>query len=196
MPKKKPSKNVERLATALETKERRPITNPKGGPEAYRFKPGTSGNPAGRPPQAVSIVRQITERMARSSPPRELCEELGIDARVTWGEAILIVLGQAAMSGDVSAAREVLAALGISGTSARTNVLVNVESAEQRGIRFELLRHAHGVSETDMRGKVFPFLDSLQKQKPVIDSSYFPDEEYCAGEAVAMLAEGTREEEQ
>jgi hypothetical protein len=196
VPKKKPSSNVERLASALEKKERKLITNPKGGPEAYRFKPGSSGNPAGRPPQAASIVRQITERMARSSPPRELCEELGIDPCVTWGEAVLIVLGQAAMSGDVSAAREVLAALGMSGTSARTNVLVNVEGAEQRGLNFELLRHSHGLSEEDMRGKVFPFLDSLNRQKPVIDSSYFPDAEYCDGEAGPLLDENSQLEKQ
>ena len=93
----------------------------------------------------------------------------------------MIVLGRAALSGDVSAARECLAALGVNGTAARTNVLVNVESHEPRGLNFELLRHAHGIAESVMRDKVFPLLDSLQKEKPVIDSSYFPDESYCEG---------------
>jgi hypothetical protein len=198
MAKKNRSEAVKRLATALEnTKTKRIIPNPKGGtpPERYRFKPGQSGNPGGRSDRAI-YARALTDRMMLSCPPRELCEDLDIDAKVTWGEAILIVLGRAAMSGDVSAARECLAALGVGGTSARTNVLVNLEQPEQRGLNFELLRHAHGISETDMREKVFPFLDALNKQKPVIDSSYFPDSEYCDGEAEPMLTEDTRQEEQ
>src|SRR5690349_16965765 len=108
------SKDVELLAAALEKKKvKRPSPNPKGGnpPEQYRFKPGQSGNLGGRG-RAV-YARALTDRMMRSCPPRELCEELGIDATVTWGEAILIVLGRAALSGDVSAARECLAALGL-----------------------------------------------------------------------------------
>lgn len=183
MPKKKKnrSETVERLATALEKKMQRKPPNPRGGtpPEQYRFKPGQSGNPVGRSEQRAIYAHALTDRMMRSAPPRELCEEIGIDPRVTWGEAIMIVLGRAALAGDVSAAREVLAALGVSGTSARTNVLVNVERPEQRGLNFELLRHAHGISEADMREKVLPFLDALPKEKPFIDASYFPDAEYC-----------------
>lgn len=195
MAKKNRSETVERLATALEKTSTKRVPNPKGGtpPEQYRFKPGQSGNPSGRSERAI-YAQALTDRMMRSCPPRDLCDELGIDAKVTWGEAILIVLGRAALSGDVSAARECLAALGISGTSARTSVLVNLEQPEQRGLNFELLHHAHGISETDMREKVFPFLDSFNKQKPVIDSSYFPDSEYCEVERVPLLNESPERE--
>lgn len=186
MAKKNRSKNVELLAAALEktkTKTKRIVPNPKGGtpPQQYRFKPGQSGNPEGGRGERAIYAQALTDRMMRSCPPRELCTELEIDPCVTWGEAILIVLGQAAMSGDVSAAREVLAALGIGGTSARTNVLVNVDQTAQRGIFYEFTQHSHGLSETDLREKVFPFMDSLPRQKPTVDASYFPDAEYCEG---------------
>lgn len=134
--------------------------------------------------------------MSHSSPPARLCVELDIDARVTWGEAILIVLGQAAMSGDVSAAREVLAALGISGTASRTNVLVNLESSEQRNSTFEFLKHSHGLSEEQLLA-VWEFMDSLPRQKTTIDASFFPDASYCEGieHGGGLLTEGTQEEE-
>jgi hypothetical protein len=190
------SKDVERLATALEkTANKRNPPNPKGGnpPERYRFKPGQSGNPAGLSQRAI-YARTLTDRMMRSCPPPDLCEELGIDTQVTWGEAILIVLGRAALSGDVSAAREVLAALGVSGAVARTNVLVNLEQPEQRGATFEFLRHAHGLSEEQM-AEVWQFMDSLPRLKSTIDASYFPDESYQETSQAKQLTEGIQEDQ-
>jgi hypothetical protein len=191
VPKKNHSNPVERLATALEKKKEPP--NPKGGnpPEAYRFRPGQSGNPSGVSRQRQRVA-ELIERMQNSSPPRQLCEELQIDPSVKWDEAILIVLGNAAMSGDVSAAREVLAALGISGTTARTNVLVNVEG--EQGATFEFRRHAHGLSPEQLL-EVWAFMDGLPRQKPVIDASYFPDDSYREQSTTLQLTEGTKEAE-
>lgn len=56
------------------------------------------------------------------------------------------------------------------------SVSVNVDTNNNPGLTVEFLRHAHGLSEEDMQ-RVFAFMDALPKQKPVVDDSYFPEEE-------------------
>jgi len=191
---------LKRLAKALKpltekTKKRRGNPSPvrRDPPKAYRFQPGVSGNPGGRP---RDYAIQITARLMQSSPPKKLCVELGIDPAVTWGEAIMITLSKAAVSGDVSAAREVLAALGFRGTAAR-NLMVNVgdqHGGEESGLVFDFLRHAHGLSEADM-AKVFAYMDGLPREKPAIDGSFYPDESYREGATgEKLLTEGEEEE--
>jgi len=194
MTKKKSTEPVEQLAKAIEQKKSSQKNVFRGGnpPEGYRFAPGQSGNPQGRPSHSI-YAQVLSDRMMRSCPPRKLCEAMGIDPSVTLGEAIMISLSNAAIKGDVSAAREVMAALGFHGTSAKNNVLVNVESPEQRGLTFEFLRHSHGIAEADMT-RVFEFMDSLPREKPVVDASYLPGDEYRAGEPAKQLTEGREPE--
>jgi hypothetical protein len=207
MSKKTRSKNRELLETLIEKAMTKPTPpkptppNPRGGtpPIAYRFKPGQSGNPSGFSGDARArafYAQRLTDRMMRSSPPAQLCRDLDIEPSATWGEAILIVLGRTALDGDVSAAREVLATLGFSGTAARNNVLVNVEGVEQSGVTFDFLRHAHGISQANME-TVWTFMDSLPKEAPVVDASYFPDESYQDSAAQALqLTEGSNEQQE
>jgi hypothetical protein len=44
------------------------------------------------------------------------------------------------------------------------------------GAAFEFLRHSHGLSD-DQLTKVYTYMDTLEREKPVIDASYFPPEE-------------------
>lgn len=194
MPNKNRSNSLDRLATALEKKKDRSVPNPKGGnpPEAYRFRPGQSGNPSGVSHQKQRVI-DLIGKMQNSKPRRQLCEELGIDPDVLIDEAVMIVLIDRALEGDVSAAREVLAALGISGTTARTNVLVNVEGVDQ-GAAFEFRKHAHGLTEEQLR-EVWAFMDALPRQKLAIDASYFPDESYREQPATLQLTDGAKETE-
>src|SRR6266446_302958 len=99
----------------------------------YQFKSGESGNLAGRGTASLTYVRELSAKVMRSSPPKELCEEIGVDPSSTWGEAIMFSLSRAAATGDVQAAREVLAALGFSGTTAKNLMAVQV-NPEQTGL--------------------------------------------------------------
>ena len=58
----------------------------------------------------------------------------------------------------------------------RAGAQVAVQVNEGAGLAFEFLKHSHGISEADMQ-KVFAFMDSLPREKPVVDASYFPQPE-------------------
>jgi hypothetical protein len=140
----------------------------------YRFQPGQSGNLAGRG-ASIAYVHELSAKVMRSCPPKELCLEIGVDPSSTWGEAIMFSLSRAAATGDVQAAREVLAALGFSGTTAKNLMAVQVNPAET-GLAHELLRHAHGLDDSQL-ATVYQFMDQLPKATVVVDASYFPPEE-------------------
>ena len=164
-------KQLAKLAKALPLKKQnggnpKPLVQPP--PEQYRFKPGQSGNPSGRP---HDHAREAINRLAHTSPPKALCKQIGIDARVTWIEAVVFALGKAAVSGDVAAAREVLANLGLRGTAASSLLALNVEPS---GTSFEFLKHSHGLSEEQLN-ELWAYMDALPRDgPPVIDASYFP----------------------
>ena len=61
------------------------------------------------------------------------------------------------------------------------SVSVNVATPADSGLTVEFLRRAHGLSDADMN-KVFAFMETLPKQKPVIDASYFPEDEKQLGD--------------
>jgi hypothetical protein len=157
-------------------KAKKPATNPNGHAEGlvpYRFKKGQVANPLGGAARQ-KYVSELTGRMMRSSPPKELCAQIGVDPSVTWAEAILFSLSKAAAQGDVAAAREVLAALGFSGTQSK-NILA-VQNNVDAGSATEFLRRSHGLSEDSLQ-TVYKFMDSLPREAPVVDASYFPDED-------------------
>jgi hypothetical protein len=152
----------------------------KGNPEPkmdrlapYRFRPGQIANPLGAGARQ-QFVSELTSRMMRSSPPKELCAQIGVDPSVTWAEAILFSLSKAAAQGDVAASREVLAALGFSGTQSK-NILA-VQNNVEAGSATEFLRRSHGLSDESLQ-KVYGFMDSLPREVPTIDASYFPEEQ-------------------
>lgn len=181
-------KEIKKLAQALQaTKPLKPRGKPT--PQAiapYRFKPGQSGNPSGRP---RDHAREAMNRLAHTSPPRALCQQVGIAPGCTWVEAIVFALGKAAANGDVSAAREVLANLGLRGTAASNLLAVNVDgSPDQRSVTFEFLQHSHGLGEADLQ-KVFAFMDKLPRERPVVDASYYPTDE------TQLLEDGNGEKE-
>jgi len=123
-------KQIKTLADAVQGKLAKPKLKPRGKPTPdvlapYHFKPGQSGNPSGRP---RDHAREAMDRLAHTSPPKALCEQIGIEPGCTWVEAIVYSLGKAAVNGDVAAAREVLANLGLRGALGGANVQVNIET--------------------------------------------------------------------
>jgi len=129
-------------------------------PAQYRFTPGVSGNPSGRPRE---YAMEISGRMMRSSPPKALCEEIGVDSKVSWGEAIMYALSSAAARGDVSAAREVLAALGFSGTSAKNLMAVSVEGGARLTPEYIEIAKAMADVLPEYRVKVLDYARSLSR---------------------------------
>jgi hypothetical protein len=159
-------KDLVQLAAALKDvppkkKQNRGNTQPHRPPAPYLFKPGQSGNPNGRPKQRPSEhARQAVNQLAYTSPPKELCEQIGVDPKSTWVEAIVFSLGKAAANGDVSAARELLANLGMRGTVASSLVTVNVEDPESMGLFAVFCRHMAGIAEADYP-RIWTFMQTL-----------------------------------
>ncbi len=151
------------LAEALKTvklKNNRGNPSPVPPPEQYRFKPGNSGNPEGRHKHPRDHARLVMDRLATSSPPKSLCQQIGIAPDCTWVEAIVFSLGKAAASGDVSAAREVLANLGLRGSVASSLLTVNVEEPERMGLFATFCRNLAGVPE-DEYPRIWAFMQTL-----------------------------------
>jgi hypothetical protein len=166
----KKAKELLAKATAATEKPKRGATGANLVP--YRFQSGQVANPHGYNHRAV--ILDLTHRMLKSSPPKELCLQIGVDPAVTWAEAIMFSLSKAAAQGDVAAAREVLAAMGFSGTQAK-NILAVQNNIENTSAATEFLRRSHGLSEDSLQA-VYKFMDSLPRETPVVDASYFPDE--------------------
>lgn len=159
--KKKPKSNVQPASIEATT--------------PYRFKPGVCPNPLGRgATDPLGYMRELSARMMHASPPKALCDQLELDAEVTWGEAIFITLAKQGAFGDVASAREFLAALGFSGTSAKN--LLAVQNNVGDGVNVEFLKHSHGLSESQL-DDVFAFMDSLPRAPIEIDASYLPPTE-------------------
>ncbi len=79
----------------------------KGAP--YRFKPGQSGNPGGRPKK-----RPISDRYAELAElelPEEERIKYGLPEGATYGDALAIVRFNAALEGKPDAAREIREAI-------------------------------------------------------------------------------------
>ncbi len=160
------AKAVEPLSKKQNRGNSKPPQNPP--PEAYRFKPGQSGNPSGRP---KDHARETLNRLAHTSPPKKLCEQIGIEPNCTWVEAIVFSLAKAAASGDVSAAREVLANLGLRGSVAASLVAINTEDPERMGLFATFCKHIAGIPIEDYP-RIWTFMESLVK--PALDGDCLP----------------------
>lgn len=163
---------AKKLLQAAKTK-----LKPRGKPEAivpYQFKPlNTAWKTEKEDPRLY--IQQLTARMRNSSPPKEICDEIGVDRKATWGEAIFLTLGKQGALGDVMSAREFLAALGFSGTAAKNLMAVQVNPAET-GLAHELLRHAHGLSDEQLAG-IYSAMDQLPRAPIVVGPEFYPPQE-------------------
>ena len=94
----------------------------KGAP--YRFEPGQSGNPGGRPKN-----RPISDRyaeMAELRLPEEERIKHGLPEDATYGDALAIVRFKAALEGKADAAREIREA--IEGKTGQRREIIPAES--------------------------------------------------------------------
>lgn len=92
---KKPAKQ------AVGTKSRHPHASPRSGvvpPPKYRFKPGESGNPKGRPAAGLSIIERIN-LMAEWSRKRVLGVANDAKAPMSWRIAARRLLEAAKVGG-------------------------------------------------------------------------------------------------
>jgi len=71
----------------------------------YRFKPGHSGNPGGRPKKRPISDRY--EACAEEPLPDDLRRIMKLRKGATWGDAVAISQYRAALKGKPDAAREI-----------------------------------------------------------------------------------------
>jgi Family of unknown function (DUF5681) len=79
----------------------------KGVP--YRFQPGQSGNPGGRPKQRP--ISDCYEEMAGRELPENVRIQHGLPEGATYGEALAMVMFKHALEGKTDAAREIREAI-------------------------------------------------------------------------------------
>ena len=82
-------------------------TGHKRPPEKNRFKPGTSGNPLGRPKGSSNLSTDLTQLMARPVAIRED----GKRRRISRQQAMLLSLFDKALHGDVRAINSITSML-------------------------------------------------------------------------------------
>lgn len=87
--------------------ERRSDGTFKNGNNPYSFKPGQSGNPAGRPRTAL-LSTAYKRWLGSECCDRELIQAIGLDVRSTWLWADVVACGMihAAVGGKTTAAKE------------------------------------------------------------------------------------------
>lgn len=73
--------------------------------EPYKWKPGQSGNPGGRP-KKTSISDAYAKLVDRRLPD-EICRKLGLSKRATWADALALGQMRSAVKGKTDAAREI-----------------------------------------------------------------------------------------
>lgn len=73
-------------------------------PKEYRFKPGKSGNPSGRPKGAKSLKSLVLEEL---SVTMEASED-GKRVKISKGKAAVKVLVSKALGGDLAAMRQLM----------------------------------------------------------------------------------------
>ena len=77
----------------------------------YRWKPGQSGNPKGRPPLVLSDVirRRLQSSAATSQRGKDLAEKLTMDSdTATLGDVLMEAVIELALAGDLGAIKEIL----------------------------------------------------------------------------------------
>lgn len=62
------------------------------------------------------------------------------------------------------------------GLDAPTKAITASITPESTGVMYEFLRHSHGLDDGQL-AQVYVFMDKMERQKPVIDASFFPLEE-------------------
>lgn len=80
----------------------------RGNPDKtipYRFKPGQSGNPGGRPKKLPISERYAA--VAEAGLPDDLRRQMKLRKGATWGDALAISQFRAAIKGRTDAAREI-----------------------------------------------------------------------------------------
>jgi uncharacterized protein DUF5681 len=109
----------------------------KGAP--YRFKPGQSGNPGGRPKKRP--ISDCYEELAERELPEKERIKHGLPKGATYGHALAIVMFKAALEGKSDAAREIREA--IEGKAAQRQEIIDRAGGE---IRVVLTRVGEGPS--------------------------------------------------
>ena len=106
--KKKAKPKAKATATPAQKKARDQNTR------AYRWKPGQSGNPKGRPVGNVSLAKtmrdQLNERASLVPAIRAKAERLGLDPMRTTIGAVLVLsmIYDAALEGNATVAKEIM----------------------------------------------------------------------------------------
>jgi hypothetical protein len=96
----------------------------KGAP--YRFKPGVSGNPGGRPKKRAISDRYL--ELAEQELPEKYRIKYGLPEGATFGDALAVVMFEAALAGKAEAAREIREA--IEGKTAQRQETIDPESRD------------------------------------------------------------------
>ncbi len=119
-------------------------TGYKHPPKAYRFKPGQSGNPRGRPRGTRNLSTDLADLLSRSVSIREN----GKERRISRQEAILLSLYNKALHGDVRAATSIINMLMRVSPAKSSSSEPSSLSATDRLIIEEFLRR-HSLSSVD-----------------------------------------------
>ena len=105
-------KKVEKKITAK--KQRKKTVSPKSGSDitAHQFKPGQSGNPAGKPQGAIHI-RTVAQKILDSAPPKALLpilEKYGLNPKAASLLDVIIVRSVQTVikKGDATALEKIL----------------------------------------------------------------------------------------
>ena len=101
--------------------------------EANKWKPGQSGNPAGRP---RNIIAEAYQRRMSLPLPDDVCKAAHLRKGSTWADLAALAMAKAAVKGRVDAVREITGRLEGKPTQAvdlNANVSVNrLEIMERR----------------------------------------------------------------
>lgn len=117
----------------------------KRPPKANQFKPGTSGNPRGRPKGTRNLGTDLTDILGR----RVSIREDGKERRISRQEALLLSLYNKALHGDVRAATAIINMLSkLTPSNAEPPETASLSESDER-ILADFLRRRTSVTKAD-----------------------------------------------